>query len=116
LAAAEAALPRAADQESLRQAQHHLHPFAPRHSYALRSRARALPLLRPMRTGLYYPFKFQPQPGAHSPAMQTGRMTLITGAMAREIVVGKDGKVEAVLYIDKATRTEKRVSARAVVV
>jgi choline dehydrogenase-like flavoprotein len=50
------------------------------------------------------------------PAMQTGRMTLITGAMAREIVVGKDGKVEAVLYIDKATRTEKRVSARAVVV
>ncbi len=50
------------------------------------------------------------------PAMQTGRMTLITGAMAREIVVGKDGKAEAVLYIDKATRTEKRVSARAVVV
>jgi choline dehydrogenase-like flavoprotein len=50
------------------------------------------------------------------PAMQTGRMTLITGAMAREIVVGKDGKAEAVLYIDKATHTEKRVSARAVVV
>lgn len=50
------------------------------------------------------------------PAMQTGRMTLITGAMAREIVVGQDGKAQAVLYIDKATRAEKRVNARAVVV
>jgi choline dehydrogenase-like flavoprotein len=49
------------------------------------------------------------------PAMQTGRMTLITGAMAREILVGKDGKAQGVLYIDKATRTEKRVNARAVV-
>ncbi|HKS81176.1 MAG TPA: GMC family oxidoreductase [Candidatus Acidoferrales bacterium] len=50
------------------------------------------------------------------PAMQTGRMTLITGAMAREILVGKDGKAQGVVYIDKATRTEKRVNARAVVV
>jgi len=44
--------------------------------------------------------------------MATGKLTLITGAMAREIVVGKDGKAEAVSYIDKATRTEKRVYAR----
>jgi choline dehydrogenase-like flavoprotein len=50
------------------------------------------------------------------PAMATGKLTLITGAMAREIVVGKDGKAEAVSYIDKATRTEKRVYARAIVV
>src|SRR5216117_1109315 len=47
------------------------------------------------------------------PAMKTGKLTLITGAMAREIVVGKDGKAEAVSYIDKATRTEKRVYAKA---
>src|SRR5712675_1174882 len=47
------------------------------------------------------------------PAMATGKLTLITGAMAREIVVGKDGKAEAVSYIDKATRTEQRVFARA---
>src|SRR5690242_447120 len=50
------------------------------------------------------------------PAMKTGRLTLITGAMAREILVGKDGKAEGVSYIDKATRSEKRINARAVVV
>jgi len=49
------------------------------------------------------------------PAMATGKLTMITGAMAREILVGKDRKAEGVSYIDKATRTEKRVYARAVV-
>src|SRR6266404_5575631 len=50
------------------------------------------------------------------PAQKTGRLTLITNAMAREIVVGKDGKAEAVSYIDKKTRSEKRVHAKAVMV
>lgn len=50
------------------------------------------------------------------PAMETGRLTVITGAMAREIVVGKDGKAEGVSYVDKATKTEKRVHAKAIVV
>jgi len=50
------------------------------------------------------------------PAMATGKLTLITGAMAREVVVGKTGKAEAVSYIDKATKSEKRVYAKAVVV
>src|SRR5437763_2923058 len=50
------------------------------------------------------------------PAEKTGRLTLITGAMARELVVGKDGKVNAVSYIDKATRTERRIHARAFIV
>jgi choline dehydrogenase-like flavoprotein len=50
------------------------------------------------------------------PARATGRFTLISNAMAREIVVGKDGKAEAVSYVDKTTRTEQRVRARAVVV
>jgi choline dehydrogenase-like flavoprotein len=49
-------------------------------------------------------------------AEKTGRFTLITGAMAREIVVGKDGKAEAVSYIDKATRTEKKIHAKAFVI
>jgi len=49
------------------------------------------------------------------PAMQTGKLTMITGAMAREVLLGKDGKVTGVSYIDKATRTEKRINARAVV-
>ena len=50
------------------------------------------------------------------PAEKTGRFTLITGAMAREIVLSKDGKAEAVSYIDKATRSEKKVYAKAFVV
>ncbi len=50
------------------------------------------------------------------PAMATGKLTLITGAMAREILVGSDGKATGVSYIDKKTRTEQRVNARAVVV
>ena len=49
------------------------------------------------------------------PAQKTGRLTLITEAMARELIVGKSGKVEAVSYIDKKTRTEQQVRARAVV-
>jgi len=49
------------------------------------------------------------------PAMETGKLTMITGAMAREVLVGKDGKVTGVSYIEKATRSEKRINARAVV-
>src|SRR5260370_2896025 len=49
-------------------------------------------------------------------AMNTGKRTLITGAMAREILLNKEGKAEAVSYVDKASRTEKRINARAIVV
>jgi choline dehydrogenase-like flavoprotein len=49
------------------------------------------------------------------PALKTGKLTLLTGAMAREVVVGPDGKATGVSYIDKATNSEKRVAARAVV-
>jgi choline dehydrogenase-like flavoprotein len=49
------------------------------------------------------------------PALQTGKLTLITNAMAREILVGPDGKATGVAYIDKTTRSERRISARAVV-
>lgn len=50
------------------------------------------------------------------PALATGRLTLVTNAMAREITVGKDGRAEAVLYIDKVAGAERRVNARAFVV
>ena len=50
------------------------------------------------------------------PAEKTGRFTLITGAMARELIVAKDGKVAAVSYIDKGTREERRIHARAFIV
>jgi choline dehydrogenase-like flavoprotein len=50
------------------------------------------------------------------PAMKTGRLTVLTGAMARELVSDASGKVTAVSYVDKATRTEKQVRCKAVVV
>jgi choline dehydrogenase-like flavoprotein len=49
------------------------------------------------------------------PALKTGKLTLMTNAMAREILVGTDGKATGVSYIDKTSRIEKRISARAVV-
>ena len=50
------------------------------------------------------------------PAQATKRFTMIANAMAREIVVGPSGKAEAVSYVDKATKSEARVYAKAVVV
>src|SRR5580765_4063853 len=49
-------------------------------------------------------------------AEKTGRFTLITHAMVREIVVGKDGRAEAASYIDKPSRSERKVYAKAFVV
>ena len=49
------------------------------------------------------------------PAQKTGRLRLITDAMAREVTVGKDGLANGVSYIDKKTGTDKHISARIVV-
>ena len=50
------------------------------------------------------------------PAMKSGKLTVITNAMARELVTNGSGKITAVSYVDKATRTEKQIRCRAVVV
>lgn len=50
------------------------------------------------------------------PAQKTGKLNIITGAMARELLVNDQGLVSAVSYIDKATRSEKQIRCRAVVV
>ena len=49
------------------------------------------------------------------PAMETGRLTLITGAMAREVTLDAKGRADGVLYIDTLTRAEQRIDARVVV-
>ena len=49
------------------------------------------------------------------PALKTGRVRLITNAMARELITDDTGKVTAVSYIDKATRTEQQIRCRTVV-
>ena len=50
------------------------------------------------------------------PAMKSGKLTIFTGAMARELISDSSGKVTAVSYVDKATRSEKQVRCKAVVV
>jgi len=50
------------------------------------------------------------------PAMKTGKLKIFPNAMARELVTDGPGKVKAVSYVDKATRTEKQIRCRAVVV
>lgn len=49
------------------------------------------------------------------PALQTGKLKLITGAMAREVSIGKTGLATGVVYIDKKTGEERQVKARVVV-
>ena len=49
------------------------------------------------------------------PAMKTGRLTLRTNAMAREVTVDDRGLATGVLYIDRRTGQENHVQARIVV-
>jgi choline dehydrogenase-like flavoprotein len=49
------------------------------------------------------------------PAQKTGRLTMFTEAMAREVTLGKDGLANGVSYIDKKTGRDAHVSARIVV-
>jgi choline dehydrogenase-like flavoprotein len=50
-----------------------------------------------------------------APAIATGRLTLLTNAMAREVAVGSDGLATGVHYIDKRTGQDRFVRARIVV-
>jgi choline dehydrogenase-like flavoprotein len=49
------------------------------------------------------------------PTVRAGRLTLRTGAMVREVTVGRTGLADGVGYIDKTTGREERVEARVVV-
>jgi choline dehydrogenase-like flavoprotein len=49
------------------------------------------------------------------PAQRTGKLTLLTHAMAREITIDGQGKATGVSYIDKRTNTDQHVRARVVV-
>ena len=50
-----------------------------------------------------------------APALRTGKLTLLTEAMAREVTIGSDGKATGVSYVDKRTNTDRHVRARVVV-
>jgi choline dehydrogenase-like flavoprotein len=49
------------------------------------------------------------------PARDTGRLTIHTNAMAREVTVGRDGLATGVNYIDKDTGEDRHVEAKVVV-
>ena len=54
--------------------------------------------------------------GVHiAPALKTGNLEIRFNAMAREVVIGDDGKAAGVSYVDKLTRNEVTVKARVVV-
>ncbi len=50
-----------------------------------------------------------------APALRTGRLTLLTNAMAREITLNDRGLANGVTYIDKKTSTERQAHARVIV-
>ncbi len=55
-------------------------------------------------------------PGVHIfPAQKTGNLEVRTNAMAREVLLGKDGLATGVSYVDKKTRKEVAVRAKVVV-
>ena len=49
------------------------------------------------------------------PAMKTGKLTILTNAMAREIVTSEEGLATGVSYVDKTTGQDRFVRARVVV-
>jgi len=49
------------------------------------------------------------------PALATGNLDIITDAMVREVSVNAEGRATGVFYVDKKTRTDLHVKARAVV-
>jgi choline dehydrogenase-like flavoprotein len=49
------------------------------------------------------------------PAFATGNVELVTNAMVREVTVDRAGRATGVSYVDKATRTDRHVKARVVV-
>lgn len=49
------------------------------------------------------------------PALKTGRLQIITGAMARQVTVDRSGRADGVSYIQKSDGTDQHVRARVVV-
>ena len=50
-----------------------------------------------------------------APALKTGRLTLLTGAMVREVTTDAQGLATGVSYIHKATGTDRQIRAKIVV-
>jgi choline dehydrogenase-like flavoprotein len=51
-----------------------------------------------------------------APALKTGKLTLVTNAMAREVTLDRSGKASGVTYVNTTDGSEHHIAARAVVV
>jgi choline dehydrogenase-like flavoprotein len=49
------------------------------------------------------------------PAIESGNLTIVTNAMAREVLTNQEGRATGVSYVDTISREEKQVDARIVV-
>ena len=58
---------------------------------------------------------FSSPPVLIDPALATGNLTLITGAMAREVLTDEEGLATGVSYVDTTTMQEQQVRAKIVV-
>ncbi len=116
-AAAEAALLRAAHQGGVARSSNI--PVIPSRlsilTQPLNGRA-GLPLLRPVRPRLRHPLELLLAVGAAAAGDEDRKLTIITGAMAREVTVdARPGWPTGVTYIDKKTQRDNHVRARIVV-
>ena len=50
-----------------------------------------------------------------APALATGRLTLLTNAMVREVTLGRDGRATGVRYVHKADGSDRQLQGRVVV-
>src|SRR5206468_6421417 len=50
-----------------------------------------------------------------APALATGKLTLVTNAMAREVTLDQNGRASGVVYVDETTGMDQHVRARVVV-
>ena len=108
-AAARAARARAADQEGLRPARDHVHPLAPVDPDPAAERPRrpattaaSAAAAAPTHSNFSTPSVLLP------PALATGKLTIVTGAMAREVLTNDEGLATGVSYVDTATGQEQR--------
>src|SRR6266403_1352575 len=49
------------------------------------------------------------------PALETGRLDIVTDAMVAEVTLGNTGRASGVQFIDKLTGTSRRAAARVIV-
>ena len=92
------------------------HPRASGHHHQANQRPAAMSLLRSVRTWMHNGVNYSSSQVQIFPGDETGKLKIFPNAMARELITDGPGKVKAVSYVDKATRTEKQIRCRAVVV